>query len=232
MKPKPQPYMREVVLDVPPVMQLDLYAHTVIVTRRGANGRWTSYPIRPQALAEVLGNSPASSGILPANTLAYSSCSGVARYVVYRPAGRAVIRAAFAGVERRLDIPTPPLVWEGQRTDYRLWALDTRLYPVQPENTPLYNAPFPNLYPGGGICWGDSDSRRVAAPDAMAAMLDLFLTGWRFSGHLAGNKSRMHGANVLGLLAELDGAETFPLHDLLASGMTLADVIGNERGKR
>ena len=153
MKPKPQPYMREVVLDVPPVMQLDLYADTVIVTRRGANGRWTSYPILPQALAEVLGNIPASSGILPANTLAYSSCSGVARYVVYRPAGRAVIRAAFAGVERRLDIPTPPLVWEGQRTDYRLWALDTRLYPVQPENTPLYNAPFPNLYPGGAFRW-------------------------------------------------------------------------------
>jgi PRTRC genetic system protein B len=220
-----RPYQREVELATPPRLQLDFYENCVVVTRRKF-GRWTSYPINPAALASVLGKLPASSGLLPPNTLATGLRNGRPFYVVYVPARTIRIQVEHGSRLQIWTIPTPPLVWSGCIESFHIWALASHEFPAS-EETILYNAPFPNVFPNASICWGSSDGRAPAAPATLMKTLDLFLTGSRFSPHAAAGKSQLATSNVLGMLSRLNeqGATEYPLDDLVPHPTSFASVL-------
>jgi PRTRC genetic system protein B len=218
-----RPYQREVDLSLPPRLQLDFYDNCVILTRRRVN-RWTSYPVSPAALASVLGNMPASSGLLPPNTLATGLRSGQAFYVVYIPAQHIRIQVEDGGELALWTIPTPPLVWAGCGATYRIWALGSHSYPTSHQSD-LFHAPFPNVHGNGDICWGTTDARAQATPATLMKTLNLFLTGSRFNQHLVSQKSRSASGNILGMLSQLDGVTEYPLDDLVRASKSLGDVL-------
>lgn len=224
---RPGPYQREVSLDVPPKLQLDFYDHCVVLTRRQRGTRWTSYPVNPLALAGVLGNLPSSSGLLARDTLAHGLRNGTPFWVMYIPPHKARVQIEQSGAVVTVTIPTPPLVWYGCGSYYHIWALNTMNYPTN-EHAVLHNAPFPNVYESGTICWGTSDSRPVAGPTTILKVFDLFMTGSRFNGHLVGQKSRTERGNVLPVLTAIDSRDVYPLDDLMPSSVVFAHVLRGE----
>lgn len=220
---RPRPYPREImIMDTPPLAQICIYADCVVLTRRDPSGAWRSYPISPEALAQALGKLPVSTGLLPSGTIGTGVKDGSAFYVQYI-APRAVALPALIGTAETIyRFETPPLIWAGWRTDYRLWAL--KATKTIGTDAPLYRAPFPNTYDSGGICWGNV-KRLAATPAAMGSMLKLFLEESQFNLHLAQGKSQAQPSNVLQLYATLAPEQEYPLDDLIAAHSTLRDVL-------
>lgn len=229
-KPKPwrrgraHPVRRDLAIcDRPPLAQIDIYQECVLLTRRKSDGTWSSYPIDPDALAAVLAKLPVSTGFLPTGTLAVGQHLGK-QFVVQliRP------RAANLQVEENgniqiVRINIPPLIWAGWEREYRIWAL--REPSDLSRRTRLYVAPFPNVYSSGGICWGNAQRPRIAAPEQMAPALKLFLEETVFSTHIAGGKSRAHEASILRRYDTLSPEQPYPLDDLVEDPMSLGHVI-------
>jgi PRTRC genetic system protein B len=223
------PYTREagVILDTPPEVQLDIYSDVIIMTKRNGRNGWQSYPIDRDDMINALAHMSRTSGILPENCLATGHGNGETYYIVYIPPMTTQIRIAAGGHERIQGVPTPPLIWAGKGTKYRLWALNTTEYPTE-ETTPLYNAPFPNINQNGVICWGNADPRPIAKPDTMISVLELFLHGSLFNTHMSNNKSQRKPSCVLTLYPELTGDE-YPLEDLIpAQPRILKQVVNGE----
>lgn len=215
----PRPYKREIVFDKSPKLQLDFFDNAVIMTRREPSG-WSSYPVDVSEVAKVLSGIPQSSGLLPQNTLGYGSYKGSSFYCIYIPPKSITIELAN---NDRLTIPIPPLVWRGWKQNYQIWALATEAYPLA--STPLFMAPFPNVYTNAMICWGDSDDRLPAGPTTMQAMLDLFLIGSRFNTHLVGGKSMRSSGNIINLYHKIKGKAKYPLDDLCPADLVLENVL-------
>lgn len=209
------------VVGAAPLAQITIYPDVTLLTRR--SGRvWRQYPVSPAALAETLAGVPATSGLLPPNTLATGRLQGAPFYVVYVPAQRVTLRTE----KQRFTIPLPPLVWAGWRAEYRLFALATDAPPTS-ARAPLMLGPFPNLFAHGGICWGTSDPRPQAAPDTLAPTLQLFLTGSYFNLHLANGKSRAFPTSVIAQWQALKTAkaEAYPLDDLQPANLVLDHLV-------
>lgn len=121
-------------------------------------------------------------------------------------------------------IALPPLIWAGWRGQYCVFALGST-QPISAE-TPLYHAPLPNVYTGGGICWGNVRVPRASA-QTMGQALKLFLEESQFNTHLDGGKSRT-GGSVLAVwrtLAKKEPAPPYPLDDLLPATRRLGALL-------
>lgn len=220
---RPQPYPREVaIMETPPLAQICIYESCVILTRREASGAWRSFPISPEALAQALGKLPVSTGLLPSGTIGNGIKDGAPFYVQYIAPRAVALPAEEAGTETVYRFQTPPLIWAGWKTDYRLFAL-AEVGKVG-STMRLYSAPFPNVYSAGGICWGNV-KRQAAGPQTMGTMLKLFLEESRFNGHLSNGKSKAHDANVLRHYATLTVETPYPLDDLVATSVSLRVVL-------
>lgn len=232
-KPKPwqrrreRPYRREaIVLDVPPLAQIDIYDSLCVLTRRAGPGQaWRSYPINPSALAQALAGVPTGTGLLPPHTLATGHLNGAPFYVLYVPPRRVDLQITIAGRTCAQPLTTPPLIWGGWRRDYRVLAWPGPEQPTQPRGW-LAHAPFPNCYADGRVCWGDSDPRPEASGATMLPALDLFLTGSAFNNHIDGGKSVRKPGSILALYAELDVEQPYPLDDLIpVPGLDLRPIL-------
>lgn len=207
-----------VVADAQPLMELRIYEHTILLTRR-VGSTWRQYPIAPAALAQMFARVPTSSGLLPAHTLAAGQIAGSPFLVVYVPASVRRIQTT----QRSVTIPVPPLVFGGHRHDWRIFALagDIRT------DSPLAIAPFPNCYPHGAICWGDVQHPDTASPASVAPTLKLFLEESAFNQHLANGKSNAYPNSVIAHWSALDEAQvaTYPLDDLMPANLNLGWLI-------
>jgi len=218
-----RPYPREIMLmDTPPLAQICIYENCVILTRREPNGAWRSYPISPDALAQALGKLPVSTGLLPSGTIGNGVKDGSPFYVQYIAPRAVALPALEAGKETIYRFKTPPLIWAGWRTEYRLWALKATTKVGL--DTALFRAPFPNTYDAGGICWGNV-KRQVAMPTTMGTMLKLFLEESQFNLHLAQGKSLAQPSNVLQFYVTLAPDQDYPLDDLVSAHLALRDVL-------
>ncbi|MBK9711524.1 MAG: hypothetical protein IPO81_09405 [Kouleothrix sp.] len=231
-RPRPRPYPREIMLmDRPPLAQICIYDSCVVLTRREASGAWRSYPISPDALAQALGKLPVTAGLLPEGTVGAGLRDGDAFYVQHVPAATARLQLLEGGQASILRVMLPPLIWAGWRDNYRIFALgpDTPLA----ANTPLYHAPFPNVYPTGVICWGDVRVQR-ATPTTLPAMRRLFLEESQFNSHLDTGKSKSGRAAIAQLrYVGTRGPDTpYPLRDLLPAGMTLGALLDGSAWRR
>lgn len=215
------------VVDGTPLAQITIYEQITLLTRRNGS-TWRQYPISPDALARVLGSVPSASGLLPPDTLGSGHIAGAPFYVVYVPPHTRTLHMAGAngGAATPYTLPLPPLVWAGHGTDYRIWALDI---PERPDRTgvPLMRAPFPNVFPSGGICWGTSDPVPPASPATLDRVLALFLEQSNFNLHLANGKSVAFPNSVVAQWQHLidAGADAYPRDDLIPAECALGWLL-------
>ncbi|HEU4328830.1 MAG TPA: hypothetical protein VFS21_37180 [Roseiflexaceae bacterium] len=220
---------REVmVVDEPPRAQICVYDSVVILTRRDPRGFYRSHPIDPAQLAQVLGQLPVSTGLLPSGTLATGMRDGKQFYVQYIAPRAVRLPVVTLGERRMCEIQTPPLVWAGCGKDYRIWALRTA--EVLRTADLLCVAPFPNTYESGRICWGSAKILEASA-STMPEQLKIFLEGSDFNLHMVGGKSAAYSANIVERYADLSAETPYPLDDLVNAGRrTLGDALNGTWG--
>lgn len=200
-----------------PLAELRIYESAVLYTRRDGKS-WRQYPVEPDQIAQLLGKLPSASGLLPKNTLGTGLKNGAPFYVTYMPAHRARLQMPN---NRIYTIPLPPLIWCGHRRSYLVWALGVESYPDR--DMPLYKAPFPNCYAGGGICWGNVNAIPDATTKTIGKVATLFLEESEFNLHVSDGKSVAYPKSVVARWQQLEtsGAEQYPLDDLMPAERSL-----------
>lgn len=216
----------EIVLDVQAPLILHVYNEIALVQRE-LHGHTTIYPVNLESVAELLGKTSVSSGILPRDTLGTGRHNGEPWILRYIPAGK---RNLHLGSSERVieNVPHPPLVWLGIGVKYKLFALNTLEYPTA--NTILFNAPFPNVFEDGGICWGSTGRVLPVTHYAMDSMLNRFFDSG-FNLHIGNQRSRRHSGNVIDMWAELSRkkTKTYPLDDLVCCSIKLSELVERHR---
>jgi PRTRC genetic system protein B len=154
--------------------------------------------------------------LLPDNLIAtdLETCS-----VWLMPAGREDVLLALPERAALLALPLPALVLAARRNgSLAVMALADEARPEA--NTPLYNAPLPNIGSHGAVCLGSTE-RPAFDPLDEAAPWNSFW-GSAFSSHQVSGRSKRYPEDIRLLLLELDGLEQFPADDLVPSGLRLA----------
>jgi PRTRC genetic system protein B len=203
------------------LMRLDIFSESIFRTIY-EGGQPVAYDeISPLALAQALAGVEATTGILPHDTI-FCHYSGHEYYLaIYLPPERHSLH--LDGEEQSLEIPLPPLVFVGRALTYRVFALADDGWPG--ERTPLYRAPFPNVFPDGLICAG-SVRFPGCHPNTIHQAAALFLES-HFNRDLAGGKSQTHPKGVIALWQELveKSADVYPLEDLVPVGIALGELL-------
>lgn len=122
------------------------------------------------------------------------------------------------------ELPLPALVWAADKQHLHIFALKGKGKPRL--NTPLYHAPFFNLYRKGNVCMGSVDVHISAS-----ASLEEFTSSWEnyffgsYFSHLIDGHNPV-GMNLLSLYKSLAGNNIpFPVAELLPAHRILNDLI-------
>lgn len=128
-----------------------------------------------------------------------------------------------------LTVPVPRLALVGIGGSYSLAAMHTKHF--DPDAL-VYEAPFPNVYLGGKICWG-TNTPPEAQPENARKVWELFFES-HFNADLKEKKSKAHSKDVRDMLRALDHnqARTYPVSDLLSMNISVErwaeKVIGGQ----
>jgi PRTRC genetic system protein B len=162
-------------------------------------------------LALVFNDTPIDSDWFPPNTLRWGLKAGKPWIALYIPAGKAIVH-----LPEPFIVPLPPLVFFGHDRNYRVRAI-RKGYPSP--SSPLFHAPFPNVYDDGRICFG---SNTVPVCDALTveSVWHLFLES-SFIAHLDNRKSVSNPSSIIPVLKGLAGKSKYPLKDLVPCNETL-----------
>jgi PRTRC genetic system protein B len=128
-----------------------------------------------------------------------------------------------------LDIPcgkasVPPLVWKADKKNLYLYAIKTRSKPSL--NTPLFFAPFFNVYGDSRVCMGTVDT----GMDGINSLED-FIGAWERSywgsyfSHMISEVSPIQGNIVQVWQEQLKTGQKFPLDKLKKDGKTINDIL-------
>ncbi|MET3232087.1 UNVERIFIED_ORG: PRTRC genetic system protein B [Burkholderia sp. 1263] len=117
----------------------------------------------------------------------------------------------------------PPLLFIVNRRSWSVFALRHNERPGA--GSRLYQAPYFNVWDDGRICVGNADTPKTISSDSIKPYEDAFFRS-RFTHANTPRLIRRRGGAVRLWLDLLDGAE-FPLHQLIDTKRTLADVINN-----
>lgn len=147
-----------------------------------------------QDVAAAFTGTESDSGWLPNGILRHGVNQHGPWFVCQFPAQRRTLTFDTGEV---LTVPTPDLLLVGARATYHLFALAGAF---QPEH-PVYQAPFPNIFPDGKICWGNNAPPSGCQPQLAERVLELFFSS-PFNDHLASGKSRRHPEDVRETLRE------------------------------
>lgn len=120
------------------------------------------------------------------------------------------------------DFPVPALVWRLDLKDRRLRLRALRAARRPAAGTPLFVAPFLNVYPDGLVCQGSMRRPKVASVAELAAWESGFFGA-------AGTSQLTPKACARGQLPalwkRLKGKKAFPAAELLDTGQTLAAFL-------
>jgi hypothetical protein len=169
-----------------------------------------------------------TTGLLSADTLYVWQEGGTQVVAEYR---KPQLTGVFLeGSESALRVPLPGMVLirvtrHQQRPDYKLYAVKRRPKTL---DVPLYHAPIPNVFTGGGICWGtvervsDNALASVSLAEGWAQLL-----GSPFGSHACSGKSKAHRDDVRKQLIALEaaGKKRYPTTDLIAAKAQLSDAL-------
>ena len=153
-----------------------------------------------------------STGILPPDTLWWSRTSTGVRVAVWRePRIWTVrLRERYDAKPRRLRLPMPGLVFVAMPARQAPYVFAVTGRPRSPDEQ-LFHCPAYNVFDSGRVCPGThtfpSDPSKV--PEA------LFESFFSVTADTARNKSRRHPDDIGLVWADLHGAETYPIEDLV-----------------
>jgi PRTRC genetic system protein B len=163
-------------------------------------------------------------GLLPENLLYLNPLPEQEKVIWYTPPTR---RQLF--FVRSLGLPSekacvPSLLWVATKTGLRLFGLKGDHNPTL--NTPLYYAPFFNLYQVGSVCMGTVD----IALEGLS--LEGFIRNWEqyffgsYFSHLIDGHNPVKG-NLISLWKNLlTTGQPFPVEKLINTCLTLKKLIG------
>jgi len=122
------------------------------------------------------------------------------------------------------ELPLPALVWTADKNRLHVFALKSKAKPCL--STPLYNAPFFNLYHNGNVCMGSVDVRI-----SQSATLEEFITAWEgyffgsYFSHLIGGHNPVKG-NLISLYQRLaTTGSAFPTEELVPNSKQLKHLL-------
>lgn len=164
-----------------------------------------------------------SKGILPTNILHINPNTDKGSVLWYTKAQRRQMYFVNG-----LEIPngmayTPPMIWYANKNSLTVFALASDRRPT--EKTPLYCAPFFNIYEDGKVCMGtvNIDIKNSASIEEFThAWEDYFFNSY-FSHSLCGNLTRKNIVNLWKDLINKD--KSFPKEVLKKNNKTLKNLL-------
>lgn len=161
-------------------------------------------------------------GILPACVLHINPAEDGSVVWYTRPAARKLYFSEGVGLQNG-TVCLPALLWRASRKQLFLYALKGKSKPSL--STPLWHAPFMNVYHNGNVCMGSVDVRI-----GKAAALEAFITAWEgyffgsYFSHLIGHNPI--SGNLISLYGQLiETGAAFPVGELLPCNKTLKDLL-------
>lgn len=190
----------------------------------------TEYPVCTQDVASALAsNITLNSGILTPNTICILAEGAKRTVVEYRPPQKTALW--LEGAEDPLRVPLPGLLlirWTvaDRDPDHLVFAVTERPTSF---TIPLFRAPLPNVYHGGGICWGT-----VAKVKAVALKGNDLAEDWAqllatpFGNHSVQDKSisQRHDIRRLYIDMEKRRVRVYPKRELVLEKRTLGSILG------
>lgn len=201
-----------------PLVRLDFFPQTVLLTRFGESHSQTCYPVAVEDVAGVFTDVRLATGLLPRETLFWQKQGDVMTLAVYVPARRWQVQW-LGGLTYHL--PLPPALFLGRGRNYYVYALRSRPRGL---HTPLWHFPTPNVDEHGNICLGNAPFP-LCATDTIYPALHLFLEGSAFNNHLVKNRNATFPDDVRQLWELLDGQKRFPSQHLSPLSVTLGDLM-------
>lgn len=216
-------------LQTSPILTLSFYPFGVILRRQTEEGGITEYPVDPAQIATLLAaKTTFDTGLLNPHTLVVRA-EGAKRLVAeYRPPQKTAI--FVDGSDALFRVPLPGLVLirftvGGDNPHYALFAVKDRPTSL---DTPLFVPPLTNIYPDGGVCWGNVSkvSETALAGSDLSEDWGLFL-GSTFTAHSVQGKSRSEPQDIRKKLAALDArkARVYPKRDLVPYKARFGEVL-------
>ncbi len=215
-----------------PSLTLQFYSYGILLHKRTEQGM-TEYPVDPGQVAQALAARVTfDTGILSSATVLIRS-EGLRRTIVeYRRPQRTGL--FLEGTEAPLRVVLPGLILIRLTTgddapQYSLYAVKQRPASL---DLPLFQAPLPNIFGQGRICWGNISA---VSPEALASSslkADWqMLFGTRFNDHGCAGKSKAfpHDIRQQLIALEVAGKRNYPKRDLIPVGVTLEQALTGER---
>ncbi|MEM7348697.1 MAG: hypothetical protein AAF485_31085 [Chloroflexota bacterium] len=200
-------------------VRLDIYEHYPLLTFFEKGEITSQFIAHPAAIASALTNITLNSGLLPKNTLWWGQQQGAIRMGVYIPPDQHLV--SIRNEAEAWRIPLPGLIFVGHRDKYACWAVKET--PTHP-HIPIFHAPCPNVHPEG-VCRGNAPFPRAEIGTIWQAIEVFFRS--RFNQDLGQKKSRAYPDDILErwLALKNQQATTYPLDDLMPTGLTLKELI-------
>lgn len=213
--------MQEALCEAPQVT-LSFYSYGILMRKQTESG-YVEYAVDASQVAQALAAKIVlDTGILSEDTLLIQR-EGVREVVVsFRKAQKSGIWLERSS--EPLRIPLPPLVLirvsNGNSSNYSLFAVKKRPNSL---DEPLFNAPLPNIYSSGSICWGNV---RLNTPKTANLAEDWrLLLGSAFGNHSLNGKSIRYPSDIRQHLLALQDKRIYPKRDLVATKKTLGQVL-------
>lgn len=186
------------------------------------------YPVDPQEIATALAATMEfTTGFIPDDIIYHKQVGTKQMVVGYRKQQKTGLW--LDGREDPIRVPLPHMILVRTTTgesnpDYKLLACAKRPESLLDE---LYHAPLPNVFSGGGICWG-TVSRGTTFKGMSLAKDWVSLLGSRWGNHACSGKSKKHRGDVRKMLLELNenqGRRVYPRSDLIPAKTNLAKLL-------
>ncbi|MCE4369731.1 PRTRC system protein B [Xanthomonas hortorum] len=131
---------------------------------------------------------------------------------------------ALGGRERGETVPHPGLVFAASSRVWRVWAVKGSARPTLA--TPLYRAPFFNVYGDGAICRGNVQMPKGTTTEKIEAWNDAFFRSYFSHPNVTEKLVRYRGGAYRLWRDLLDGRHArFPERALVATGTTLGELL-------
>lgn len=161
-------------------------------------------------------------GLIPSNVLHISPAENGSVVWYTKPQARKLYFSESLGMAAQ-ELPLPALMWAADKSKLFVFALTGKSKPRL--NTPLFNAPFFNLYHNGNVCMGSVDVRI-----SQSASLEDFTAAWEgyffesYFSHLIDGHNPVKG-NLISLYQSLAGTGAFPVEELVPNDKQLKHLL-------
>ena len=186
------------------------------------------YPVDPEQIATTLAATMEfTTGFIPDDIIYHKQVGTKQTVVGYRKQQKTGLWLDDRDDPIRVPLPHMILVrtTTGESNpDYKLFACAKRPDALSDE---LYQAPLPNVFNRGGICWG-TVSRGTSFKSMSLANDWESLLGSSFGNHAVSGKSKKYRSDIRKMLLELHENQrrrVYPRFDLIPTQTTLAKLL-------